>query len=945
VQTFLGGEGATQKDTTSSNIDDIYPNELAEAERKLIEERHRDLDLKDTPLRIGVALSGGGIRSATFSLGLFQSFARHDLLKRIDYLSTVSGGGYFGGFFGKLFLSASNTNSPTDAAQRVRDTLANTQSPPLNWLRENGRYIAPTGSGDYFYAMGTYLRNWAAVQFVVGVTLLTLFLIANTLRGWAWHTSWGVQLEVLVSNATLPHLWASPWLLIPAFIAAFFIMPLGGAYWLTQRHQGATQRTRCRFYHYQWNYPLLGLLLLNATAGTALLTSQEKTIRWVPSGQGATTFYIYVIAGSALALLAYFVSRFKAPNDQVLASYARNRLSRWLSSMLLVFVLLTIFGLIDSFGQTLYAVSSAKTGQIVFTGVATSLLVLLARHFTGYLSKDPKKTPKVIRIPFEVISFSVGVLLALIVATFWATLAHATLWKGEIPHGNPGHQLLAFYASPTPQVSLSSLNYIIVSPPPTAEEPIAEGTAPAIEFVTAACGIAILLSLLTGQTMTFLNLSSIQEFYASRLARAYLGASNPHRTGFGLPTEQSKTDPSHRCSNDVTKVIPQDDVAFTNYRPELSGGPIHLVNITINETIAGTSQLEQRDRKGLGMAIGPCGINIGRIHHAAWLKDDAQKVCKLRAVAPDGDQFTIFNTKPTEIESLSLGQLVAISGAAFSTGLGARTNIGMSLLLGLSNVRIGYWWDSGIKPMFRAENKKIAKQPTKISDWMEPLFSTQVYLSDEFLARFHGPRRQRWYLSDGGHFENTAVYELIRRRLPLIIVSDNGCDQDYLFDDLANLIRKARIDLNAEINFLEEGELNALLDQNLRRVIGTPAELQRQITDGRSPDGNKRFVGQAYCNCHALLARVYYDGSDKAGSLLLIIKPSLTGDEPLDLLEYYAQHPEFPQESTLDQFFDEAQWESYRKLGSYIGDRLLGEMPELEKWMDVLMEKTDICRE
>ncbi|MES2354588.1 MAG: hypothetical protein V4568_09330 [Pseudomonadota bacterium] len=940
MQTSLGEEAAAQRKTTTLNTDDIYPKELAEAERKLIEERHRDLDLTESKLRIGVALSGGGIRSATFSLGLFQSFARHDLLKRIDYLSTVSGGGYFGGFFGKLFLSSGHANSPTDAAQHVRDTLTNTQSPPINWLRENGRYIAPTGSGDYFYAMGTYLRNWTAVQYVVGITLLTLFLIANALRGWAWKTSWGVQLEVLVGNATLPYLWASPWLLIPAFIAAFFLIPLGGAYWLTQRHQVTKRRLQHRFYHYQWNYPLLGLILLIITAATALIAAREKIIDWIPSGPSPTTFYVYVIAGGFLAIIAYFFSRFKAPTDQVLASYARNRLSRWLSSGILVFVLLAIFGLIDSFGQTLYAISSAKTGQIVFTGIATSLLVLLARHFTGYLSKDPKKTPKVIRIPFEVITFSIGALLAIVVATFWATLAHAILWKGEIPHGNPGHQLLAFYASSTPQVSLSSQHYIVVSPP-VAQEPIAEGTAPAIEFVTAACGLAMLISLLTGQTMTFLNLSSIQEFYASRLSRAYLGASNPHRTGFGISTAQCMADPSGECSNDVTKVIPQDDVQFTSYRPELSGGPIHLINITINETIAGTSQLEQRDRKGLGMAIGPCGVNVGRTHHAVWSNDEEHKLCKLQAIAPSGDQFTIFSAKPTEIESLSLGQLVAISGAAFSTGLGARTNIGMSLLLGLSNVRIGYWWDSGITPRSRTQNKQTAKQQAKISDWMEPLFSTQVYLSDEFLARFHGPRRQRWYLSDGGHFENTAVYELIRRRLPLIIVSDNGCDQDYLFDDLANLIRKARIDFNAEIRFLEEGELNALLDQNLRRIIGTPAELQRQITDGRSPDGNKRFAGQAYCNCHALLARVYYDGSNKAGSLMLIIKPSLTGDEPLDLLEYYAQHAEFPQESTLDQFFDEAQWESYRKLGSYIGDRLLGEIPGLEKWMDLLMEKTE----
>jgi len=47
---------------------------------------------------VGVALSGGGIRSATFSLGFFQALADANLLGKIDYVSTVSGGGYFGGF-------------------------------------------------------------------------------------------------------------------------------------------------------------------------------------------------------------------------------------------------------------------------------------------------------------------------------------------------------------------------------------------------------------------------------------------------------------------------------------------------------------------------------------------------------------------------------------------------------------------------------------------------------------------------------------------------------------------------------------------------------------------------------------------------------------------------------------------------------------------------------
>jgi hypothetical protein len=64
-------------------------------------------------------------------------------------------------------------------------------------------------------------------------------------------------------------------------------------------------------------------------------------------------------------------------------------------------------------------------------------------------------------------------------------------------------------------------------------------------------------------------------------------------------------------------------------------------------------------------------------------------------------------------------------------------------------------------------------------------------------------------------------------------------------------------------------------------------------------------------------------GSPPALSRLVYIKPSLTGDEPADVLEYHRSHPDFPHESTGDQFFDEGQWESYRRLGEHIAEQVL----------------------
>jgi hypothetical protein len=59
----------------------------------------------------------------------------------------------------------------------------------------------------------------------------------------------------------------------------------------------------------------------------------------------------------------------------------------------------------------------------------------------------------------------------------------------------------------------------------------------------------------------------------------------------------------------------------------------------------------------------------------------------------------------------------------------------------------------------------------------------------------------------------------------------------------------------------------------------------------------------------------------------LYIKATLMGDEPEDVCHYHRAHPDFPQETTIDQFFDEAQWESYRRLGLHTGHRVL--TPEL----------------
>jgi hypothetical protein len=141
------------------------------------------------------------------------------------------------------------------------------------------------------------------------------------------------------------------------------------------------------------------------------------------------------------------------------------------------------------------------------------------------------------------------------------------------------------------------------------------------------------------------------------------------------------------------------------------------------------------------------------------------------------------------------------------------------------------------------------------------------------------------HLSDGGHFENLGLYELVRRHCRRIIVSDAGEDPTEAFHDLANAIRRIREDFGVEI---------AIDVAPLRH-------------------GSDGFAKQ-----HVTVGTIHYDGlNGQDKGQLLYFKPNLVGEEPLDIMRYRALHPAFPHEGTVDQFYDEAQWESYRRLGEH----------------------------
>ena len=144
------------------------------------------------------------------------------------------------------------------------------------------------------------------------------------------------------------------------------------------------------------------------------------------------------------------------------------------------------------------------------------------------------------------------------------------------------------------------------------------------------------------------------------------------------------------------------------------------------------------------------------------------------------------------------------------------------------------------------------------------------------------------YLSDGGHFDNLGIYELVRRRCRYIVAVDAEQDESFTFDALGAVIRKCESDFGIRI-----------------AIDVTPIRLQGEARRSR---------------WHCAIGTIHYAGVDPTAvqGVLVYLKASLTGDEPTDVLTFAQEHPPFPHQTTLNQFFTESQFESYRTLGLHI---------------------------
>ena len=333
------------------------------------------------------------------------------------------------------------------------------------------------------------------------------------------------------------------------------------------------------------------------------------------------------------------------------------------------------------------------------------------------------------------------------------------------------------------------------------------------------------------------NTFSLHATYRNRLIRAYLAASRTKKT---------------RKPSLFTGFDPDDDFELHKLASEK---PLHVINGALN--LVHGEELAWQERKAES-------FTMSRLHCGSWNK---------RVGYRPSDGYG---------HGITLGTALAISGAAANPNMGYHSSPLVSFLMTLFNVRLGWWLGNPGAPGAKTWRRKGPRYSAG------PLFSEAIGNTTD--------RYKYVNLSDGGHFENLGLYEMVLRRCHYIVISDGGQDPECSFADLGEAARKIRID------------------------FGIPIEFDRMSIYPRSASDTLKTSGH-YC----AIGHVRYsvvDGADAPDGVIVYIKPACYGDEPRDIYEYFKRSETFPHESTEDQFFSESQFESYRMLGAYTMERL-----------------------
>lgn len=871
--------------------------------------------------RWALCLSGGGVRSSTFCLGVVQELARRKLLRRFDYLSTVSGGGYIGSWL-TAWMSRVGRRAVAEELGRDSRRPLDPEPSPVHHLRNFSNYLAPRRgllSVDTWTLVATIVRNlllnWMVIlPFVAAVLVVPMFTATVV----ALHPQRSPIFIYGIEGLTL----------------AGFVCASMGVWFVHTRRPGTGDEPRgC-----------------HGNSGTADPSEQADR----RGGQGAFLLYCLtpiVLATVLLTTVWTWLYR-SSPGDLAffpawLVWFLRKR-EVWLFPKERMLLLLVSFGTIAHLTgwlagyppkqkraflreMTAIIVTGAAVGGVMFVtaeGIESFSALLAGRlrggahgsvdslpfrgdpyppiysllAFPGFLASlvlagflyvgitsrrrsdeerewSSRYSAWILIIALSWLSFSGIVVTSEVILSsmhHWAMpagiIGGASGWlaallgkSSKTSAGKKGSTvpvgftaLLSHYSLPVLALvsvvlilmTLAAIDKKFLDLLPEWSARFGLPTAPAN---AAALALTLLLVGSLASRLIDVNKFSLHAMYRARLIRTYLGASRSAGT---------------RKPNPFTGFDPTDNINMhclcDGVPHSLQPPPIHVLNLALNLTAG--SKLAWQDRKARSFTVTPFFAG------AYGLGYRRTRVAGLSKEAYYGGE-----------EGLSLGTAMAISGAAASPNMGYHSSPAVTFLMALFNARLGWWLGN---PGWAGRDRfNLANPSPRIS----PIFAEILGLTTDDAPLV--------YLSDGGHFENLGLYEMVLRRCKLIVVVDASCDPKYNFEDLGNAIRKIRVDFGIPIDF----ERDAFLIQS-RDTSGKPAQ-----------------EGQ-----HLALGTVRYSVVDPGATdgFLVYAKPALTGDEPRDVLAYARTNKVFPHDTTADQFFGESQFESYRALGEHTAEKI-----------------------
>jgi hypothetical protein len=916
-----------------------------------------------------LCLSGGGIRSAAFALGVLQALSAKHLLTHFHYLSTVSGGGYIGSWLQRWI------HEEPGGAQDVMVKLGGITEPAeVSALRENSNFITPRvgiGSNDTWTALSISGRNIALnwLLFAPLLMFVTVFpnLFAASVLSLPYRTTLVPQLPLAPLAVSAVFAWAAAWHVareLPSYRAGTSVKPNRADGWLAWRIVlplvgwaiAGTLSIAIDLFSEQPYLVAPGLALaVTSLAATILgliasgltLPAPEEPDRWHPLNGYRQTFAndlplwigALVIAAVVTLLGAKLFDRWLSAgildilrDYPKLAADAHPRfaaVSYWhhdlpsLSPIALLTVLgplwlmatqlliaIVFAGFRNASGRTvrpdgdrewLARLSAVKIKPMLLWGaVGFSVLIFdwaLRRYIPGY-------------------DMSLSGMIA-VVSGFAAVAGGKSTKSGNSTSTVQG--ISGFVLKYVPMQGLIALGtgifiFILFLILGRIEQNGADWIATSIQAWNAAstgeprlppwvdpyvvahflflAGLFVALFFLGRRIQV--NRFSLNGLYRNRLARAFLGGARRKR----------EPDP-------FTGFDAADNVRMHKLAPGGAHGPAlyPVINVALNVTAS--EKLAWQERKAEPFVFTPLYSGSGMLKPPEWPPKGAAVDLNDPPGAYVGSGVYGGNEPDLAMEGcgISLATAMSISGAAASPNMGYHTSAATAFLMTLFNVRLGAWLPN-------------PAQGEKMGDAIRasgPSNSLMAILRE--LGGATDDRGRDIYLSDGGHFENLALYEMVRRRCRFIVLSDAGADPECAFTDLGGAVRKVKIDFDVDISFdsLDISSRGKDIDPQRAYAIGTIEypEARHPGPGPEDPEARKRRVGR-----------------------LLYIKPSYFGRLPVDVRSYAEESRAFPHESTADQFFSESQFESYRRLGHYFTSQLGGDRPaSLESFFDAIEEQ------